>query len=442
MPASSLPGNENDEGQVSSDSVPIIDLTPSRKIIRRLFRSSKCRRCEWNGNPRELVAHGRKSFRETNPISPLECASCQLLSSAMQQLRNRVCETDSAKSSFIRKIYSGGYDYYIYEDNHTNIWSVFTTLDLRGTKFERCRIPTRPWICVDSLLKASAQWALRQISVCLQSHQLCRRSQRDDSFLPARLINVGVKNLGQDVVLENRTSVPPGSLYAAFSYCWGTHKPECMTTPDTVGKNMKRIPWSTLPATFQDAVSFARSLGLKYLWIDSMCIIQGDIDDWTHQAGQMYHVYRNAHVTLAAVYGHSSTSGLRSMSTESQSVRVAELRLGQDHCPIYMRPSHFLRHGWGDHSQAYPGVKDWAPLFCRAWAFQERLISPRVLYFTESEILFQCFSATACECGLCNVLNDAKSLRYFDKTRFFTVAVANGENRNNHSRDDISSWID
>ncbi|KAI1807953.1 HET-domain-containing protein [Daldinia bambusicola] len=249
----------------------------------------------------------------------------------------------------------------------------------------------------DQLFNTSSKWAQGQISACLNSHQQCRRPGRGVPFRPSRLINVSNKALGEDVVLEDGASIPPGAAYVALSYCWGGYDPDCMTTAESLEENMRRIPSSKMPATFRDAVRFTRSLGIKYLWIDSVCIIQHDKKDWHQQAGLMWDIYKHSYVTLAALYGSSSRSGLRSASTEDESTKVMELAMGNHRWPIYARPSHYLQETTCPFSAGEESHQS-SPLLSRAWAFQERMISPRVLYFTRSEILFQCFTHSTCEC--------------------------------------------
>ncbi|KAI0380708.1 HET-domain-containing protein [Hypomontagnella monticulosa] len=364
----------------------------------------KCRYCRWNGDPRILfkTKWTQTSLSEEYAISPRQdCASCQILGSIIHTTASNENKTVTGQT---RILLSGTTFTVTFKEPGSSSYyqpAVFTTMDLRGTPFEQYNIPSRKPTYVDSLFGASSQWVQSQISECLQSHQPCRRCPRDPSFLPTRLINVSAEGFGEDAVLESSSSsIPPESLYVALSYCWGKYEPECMTTPDTLEYNMERMPWSTLPPTFRDAINFTRSLGVKYLWIDSVCIIQGDREDWSREAAQMFDVYRNAYVTLAGVYGHSSLSGLRSTSMENLTVKVADLCLGKDRCPIYMRRQpHYLTGLCGDNAWGYPRTREWGPLFTRAWTYQERMITPRVIYFDKSELIFQCFSASACECG-------------------------------------------
>lgn len=150
----------------------------------------------------------------------------------------------------------------------------------------------------------------------LRTHQLCR-SISNDIFLPTRLIHVDAYTPDSlDVRLLHRSSVPPGSKYNALSYCRGDHRPSCITFSSNIQRQIERISWSALPATFQHAVDFTRSLGVQYLWIDSVCIIQQEPGkfcevaerDWAEESATMFHVYKNAYVTLAALYGYDSQS--------------------------------------------------------------------------------------------------------------------------------------
>ena len=221
---------------------------------------------------------------------------------------------------------------------------------------------------------------------------------------------------------RKQLNYPAGSRYVALNYCCGHHKPECLTSPATLNKRMKRIQWSILPKNFQDAVNFTRSLGIRYLWIDSTCIIQGD---------------KNSAVMLGALYGLDSTAGLRSASNRYQSKLIAEVMLGQGRYPLYLRRRHYLskleHHDVSDDQV----VKKRQPLLCRAWTYQEHMISQRVFYFSESELIIQCFTDAACECEAAQ--NRTTRERDFTigtpgKTDFFNKAINSNKYRRHASR--------
>ena len=94
-------------------------------------------------------------------------------------------------------------------------------------------------------------------------------------------------------------------LYIALSHCWGLTIPDAGRT--TLGRRNMSIFAGNLPRTFQDFIEIARRLEIRYVWIDSLCIIQDSGDDWEKEAAQMASIYSNAHLTIAAS-GHCCDS--------------------------------------------------------------------------------------------------------------------------------------
>lgn len=122
-------------------------------------------------------------------------------------------------------------------------------------------------------------------------------------------------------------------------------------------------------------IYLTRQLGIQYLWIDALCIIQGDADDWAIKGGQMADIYGNSAITIAARdAGNSSEGFLRRESCvqDKVSVRGINVLLIPEPSAWYLDP---LR---GD------------PLADRGWIFQERLLSRRVLYFGKYKTSWEC----------------------------------------------------
>jgi hypothetical protein len=112
--------------------------------------------------------------------------------------------------------------------------------------------------------------------------------------LPTRVIDIGLNNDS----LFLFTSFGKSARYAALSHCWGGNK--IMTTTKATLKNREeRLEFSKLPRTFQHAVDITRQIGLQYLWIDSLCIVQ-DSSEWDIEASKMAQIYANSCVTIAA----------------------------------------------------------------------------------------------------------------------------------------------
>lgn len=144
---------------------------------------------------------------------------------------------------------------------------------------------------------------------CVRNHRLCVT----DSFVPKRLLDVAKAKDSVFLVEQTaETTSTSGVQYIALSHCWGKHM-SIKTTSETYAAHLGGIAIASLPTTFRDAVSIARSLCIRYLWIDSLCIIQFDKADWAEQAGQMSMIYSSAYLTVAATAASDSSRGIFSL---------------------------------------------------------------------------------------------------------------------------------
>lgn len=223
----------------------------------------------------------------------------------------------------------------------------------------------------DDSLPTVLQW----FKLCNFEHGKCFRPS---SVMPTRVIDVNLQNDSSDL----RLCQPPKGHnfpYVALSHCWGPSKtpPSSKTTKDNLASFKHEILTSTLPTSFQDAVYITRKLNIRYLWIDSLCIVQDDEDDWEIESAKMASVYQNAYVTIAAT---ASASCKETLLAPRSSATIFKLD-GQDE---KSETFHARLHPLG--SQSLAG----SPLFKRAWAFQEMILSPRVLHFAEDQLYWQC----------------------------------------------------
>jgi hypothetical protein len=100
-----------------------------------------------------------------------------------------------------------------------------------------------------------------------------------------------------------------GLTYLSFSYCWGK-SPQLTTTKAILDNRKRGIAISDLPKTPQGSITLTRRFGVRYLWIDSMCIYQDDYDDWERESARMKSVYANAYLTINASKAEDSSVGL------------------------------------------------------------------------------------------------------------------------------------
>jgi hypothetical protein len=98
--------------------------------------------------------------------------------------------------------------------------------------------------------------------------------------------------------------------YACLSHCWGSNVQPIKLNEENQQRLKDGLPRSELPQTFREAAEIRDWVGIRYLWIDSLCIFQDSDDDWLREAAQMPNIYRNALLTVGAACAVDSTSGL------------------------------------------------------------------------------------------------------------------------------------
>ncbi|KAL1387616.1 heterokaryon incompatibility protein-domain-containing protein, partial [Phyllosticta capitalensis] len=193
------------------------------------------------------------------------------------------------------------------------------------------------------------------------------------------------------------TSIGQRGRYICLSHCWGDpkyHPRPLETNYESLKRHREEIPWESLPKTFQDAVSFVRLLGESYIWIDSLCIVQDCSEDWRQEASKMADIYMNSYLTLAATKSNDSTEGLFSMSDDKYKPYPYEVEENGSTYTVHYRKS--LSHFFDKLDDRLEPT----PLLQRAWAYQERLLSPRTLHFGNQELLWECKESTTCQCGV------------------------------------------
>lgn len=148
------------------------------------------------------------------------------------------------------------------------------------------------------------------VTNCIKNHPKCRNNAQ--SFIPTRLLDVNAFADTDDIQLVSLDLKHCPVRYVALSHCWGTSMQLPITTSMcTLTDRMKRINYSDLSCTFQDAVRLTRQLDQRYLWIDSLCIIQDYKDDWLNEAASMAAVYSNSIFTIFALSSSTSAGGCR-----------------------------------------------------------------------------------------------------------------------------------
>jgi hypothetical protein len=187
---------------------------------------------------------------------------------------------------------------------------------------------------------------------------------------------------------------PPVCIkYTALSHCWGNGVTFKLTTSNCEAL-AEAFDISDLPLNFQQAISATRSLGYAHIWIDSLCIVQDSLEDWFTVSATMGDVYANAVCTISATASDNSQGGCFRKRDRSLEHPFPLLALGGK--TLYTWPWTYRQHHL-DLEQVFHDSVELAALSQRAWAFQERLLSRRILHFCEGVVFFECNTMRATE---------------------------------------------
>jgi hypothetical protein len=352
----------------------------------------------WQGSPEGLWYRRReKPISEFKTSADKGCDLCSIVYRAVATAISRVLATDTA--IFLN----------IYRHMLTISISGFerefpNTIKIHTMQGHRARWSTLETAEVLSNSLRDAQ-TFEKMKVWLRhceiyhSHPKCK--EMAEAKLPRRLIAIKIAS-GH---LELRLKEFNGEIgrYIALSHCWGGFT-GCQTTLANYRTKIKGIDYEDLPQTFKDAIYCAIQLEVAYVWIDSLCIIQDDAKDWEHESSLMSDVYSNAWLVLAAV----------SAGADSEGFLIDPIRLyrgvGLESCAgsgdfdlvIHHDMPHpgFARGGKSSNGPEPLSPVNVGPLGTRAWTLQETLLARRCIGFNEYEIVWECQSTNACECGL------------------------------------------
>jgi hypothetical protein len=242
----------------------------------------------------------------------------------------------------------------------------------------------------------SFAWTLQRLRECTERHSACNSSV--GSPLPKRVLDLGTSPKQRVRLYHSEAEV---ERYACLSHCWGSI-PLLQTISMNLSAHQAGIEWDLLPRTYQETISFARKLQIRYLWIDSLCIIQDDEDDWRMEAAKMAAIYRGAFLTISATRSPGNDIGLISVPPRERIECHRLSCLDGDGPPqgIWVRPH--LEHVVEKASAnmfSFGRQISYMVVFERGWVLQERLLSSRILHFGPDELIWEFHEDSACECA-------------------------------------------
>ncbi|KAJ4385432.1 hypothetical protein N0V93_009860 [Gnomoniopsis smithogilvyi] len=220
-----------------------------------------------------------------------------------------------------------------------------------------------------------AQLARAYVKGCVDGHAQCT-ARMASTFYPTRL--VALSEFTARIIHPSIDGAK--GPYVALSYCWGPDPKFLKLTASNKNELQASFPLKCLPIAFQEAIDLVKSLGYRYIWIDSLCILQegaGSKDDWRSESSRMADVYSNCILNLslsrASCPEESSLGGKGAYPL----LPPFAVQLG-DESFIMFDQEHYR---FAFYRQ---------PLGLRAWTFQERVLAPRVLALGQGEVFWDC----------------------------------------------------
>lgn len=137
---------------------------------------------------------------------------------------------------------------------------------------------------------------------CNTNHSTC---SSPSLILPKRFLCVSVQ-----VTQVIDTKGLPSSRYMTLSHCWGKNTDMITTTKDNIERRRTGIEWNELPQIFKDAITVTRSIECQWIWIDSLCIVQDDENDWHEESAKMAEIHSNSFLNIAATASPTSHGSL------------------------------------------------------------------------------------------------------------------------------------
>jgi hypothetical protein len=270
------------------------------------------------------------------------------------------------------------------------------------TSGEQCPLPYIPRDLAKFRVEDPAMAAMvikRWLDVCQNTHSKCGAvSGALPPVLPTRII----ESQGPKQIVLRTVNIDGERIrYACLSHCWGGAVPLRTTSKILQAFQDTGIRWETPPQSFQDAIDMTERLGLRYIWIDSLCIIQDDIQDRWGEGSRMSGIFAGVHVTLGAASVTGSDKGF----CRARSARPVE--------STHSLPSH--ENGGSPYEIHVTKISgpsmEWQnlPLLRRAWVFREIWLTRRTVYFAKDMLHWECLECKAQETEIGNSISACSS---------------------------------
>ncbi|KAF2826934.1 HET-domain-containing protein [Ophiobolus disseminans] len=258
---------------------------------------------------------------------------------------------------------------------------------------------------------------------CKSQHTKCNDEAELPVWYPTRLLDLGERGLvvqAADCKLIETAETPVSGVYMTLSHRWNPERKECTTTNANIAQRKEGIKAHEMPKIFEEAVCFTRRLGIRYLWIDSLCIVQGDPVEWKREACMMDRVYAHSMLNLEGTVGGNSLLQPRQQGLIAPCI----VQSAWEGLPKMKFLINDLRY-WDARIQK-------SVCNTRAWITQERYLTPRVLHFTFDQLLWECRELEAGEAFPSGLPKEAKLLNSMGFKKRSTPSPSDGPAISSH----------
>ncbi|TVY73672.1 hypothetical protein Focb16_v005233 [Fusarium oxysporum f. sp. cubense] len=222
---------------------------------------------------------------------------------------------------------------------------------------------------------------------------------------PARLLDIGeYKAIGRIKLMQ--TEGLPRVKYAALSYCWG-NADDAAYQPKTNSANLSErlggFGIDTMSPVVRDAIITCEALGMRYLWVDALCILQGkaDIADWDVESQKMSDIFRNAYITLCPSSSNSCREGFLGQRQRHPGIRVKTPITSNAVFQNESREFSIIPYEVKAITPSFMFTFEFtdSKWYSRAWVWQEVNFSARLVIFSPTFVFFRCPEILICENG-------------------------------------------
>ncbi|KAF9557799.1 HET-domain-containing protein [Agrocybe pediades] len=221
--------------------------------------------------------------------------------------------------------------------------------------------------------------AEKSLDNCSRNHPICPSSA--DTTLPTRLIDCS--NPQSPRLFETHRKMQ--GRYVTLSYVWGGDQKQKTTKANLPSYVHDGLP-KELPKTIADAIVATNKLGLRWLWVDALCIIQDSEEDKLRELADMAHIYQDSYVALSVLSSFRADHGFLPDDGEQPVLPF----ICADGTAGSMKLRYFIQRPGRGRSYRYQTVTMYNPLQSRAWCFQETTLSPRRLVFQPPRVIYAC----------------------------------------------------